>query len=542
MDYSSLFTDDDLANIYTANKADPAGVNRAIAIRLPPMSYWSGDSYSSYDPMTIADGIRRNFEQRLHTTGHSMSRVAFMKKYGTTFVSDSRGGNAASEVDGQDVGRYYDMYLAPGANGNPAFGTLENSVQDGRYVMPDFGWKYRDRYPYFDAWDYVNPHPESQDLGGFGEFWRQIGRPVATAIAMYFGVSALSELMGGTVAAGGVTATEGLVPLTATTVPSSVVTGVTASEVTTGGLTWSGIQSGISTGNQILTGAKLAQKVTSGQPVSGLDILNGASMITGAGSYLSTASTIATGASKMDLTVSDVSQLDDGTWQYTYSDGSSQVVDSSGTTTTYDNTGALVPQLSTLQAVDVSDNGNGTWTYTFNDGSTTTVNADGSIVAATNQYQQPVNPSTVANPTGTVADSGGWDWKGINKTVQVMGTNVNQALSLISSVRRLGSPPVLMGTTTTVGGVTRTINRNGTVTTRLANGQTTVTGLPTGQAFGFPDGSAVVNNGDGTYTSINADGTTTTGAAPKLAAASGINSQMLMYGGLALLAILALKK
>ena len=124
--------------------------------------------------------------QAAHTARNFMSRDDFLKKYGKTFVADDKGGNAASEVAGQDVGAYYDNYLAVGATGDSS----------------GFGWKYRDAHPYYDAWDNVDPHPESQDLGGVGEFWRQIGRPAATAAAAYFGVNALGGLMGGGAAAG----------------------------------------------------------------------------------------------------------------------------------------------------------------------------------------------------------------------------------------------------------------------------------------------------------------------------------------------------
>lgn len=131
--------------------------------------------------------------QAEHTARNTMSREDFLKKYGQTFVADDKGGNAASEVAGQDVGAYYDRYLAPGAKGDLRWrgGDDDRRIGIDDYTMPTFGNKYRDANPYFDAWDNVDPHPESQDLGGVGEFWRQIGRPVATAAAMYAGVGAL---------------------------------------------------------------------------------------------------------------------------------------------------------------------------------------------------------------------------------------------------------------------------------------------------------------------------------------------------------------
>ena len=158
-----------------------------------------------------ADAQRR----AAHTAANRMSREDFLKKYGQTFVADDKGGNAASEVAGQDVGAYYDNYLADGATGDSS----------------GFGGKYRDANPYFDAWDNVDPHPESQDLGGVGEFWRQIGRPAATAAAMYLGVNALGGLMGGSGTAAGVTGattapvTGGTLGVTGTALPELAAIG-----------------------------------------------------------------------------------------------------------------------------------------------------------------------------------------------------------------------------------------------------------------------------------------------------------------------------
>lgn len=141
----------------------------------------SWENYNWVDPTDAAANAADAQRRAAHTAANRMSREDFLRKYGTTFVADDRGGNAASEVAGQDVGAYYDQYLAEGATG------------DGS----GFGYKYRDANPYFDAWDNVDPHPESQDLGGFGELWRQIGRPAAMAGLGYLGVNALGGLMGG---------------------------------------------------------------------------------------------------------------------------------------------------------------------------------------------------------------------------------------------------------------------------------------------------------------------------------------------------------
>ena len=137
-------------------------------------------------------------------TKPKMTREEFIAKYGTTFVADDKGGNAASEVAGQDVGAYYDKYLATGAKGDSTRDYINGDGSE-QYYMPEFGWKYRDANPNFDAWDNVSPHPESQDLGGWGEAWRQIGRPAAAVAATYFGGQALNGLLGGSGAAAGAT-------------------------------------------------------------------------------------------------------------------------------------------------------------------------------------------------------------------------------------------------------------------------------------------------------------------------------------------------
>lgn len=157
----------------------------------------SWENYTWIDPIDAAANAADAQRRAAHTAANRMSREDFLRKYGTTFVADDRGGNAASEVAGQDVGAYYDQYLADGATGDLVARHWDSEIPEGTRAMPTFGWKYRDANPYFDAWDNVDPHPTSQDLGGVGEFWRQVGRPVATAAATYFGVNALGGLMGG---------------------------------------------------------------------------------------------------------------------------------------------------------------------------------------------------------------------------------------------------------------------------------------------------------------------------------------------------------
>lgn len=164
-----------------------------------------------------------------------MTRDEFIKKYGTTFVADDKGGNAASEVAGMDVGNYWDMYLGPNAQqpydgyGNPTVplwmstaGKYSNSAQ----ANDEDGWT---------AYDYVNPHPTSNDLGGLGEAWRQVGRPLATMAAMYGGINALGGLGGAGEALGA----------TATPVTGGSVTGTALAPLGAEGITGASFGSGI---------------------------------------------------------------------------------------------------------------------------------------------------------------------------------------------------------------------------------------------------------------------------------------------------------
>lgn len=128
-----------------------------------------------------------------------MSRAEFIAKYGIgpggTFVANDRGGNAASEVAGLSAADYYDKYLDP--NAAPIMGF------DGQAMASPMtgSGKYENSNPNFSAWDNVNPHPESNDLGGFGEFTQSVLKPAAMMAAMYGGVTAAGGLLGGETAA-----------------------------------------------------------------------------------------------------------------------------------------------------------------------------------------------------------------------------------------------------------------------------------------------------------------------------------------------------
>lgn len=141
----------------------------------------------------------------MSTTAQRMTRDEFIKKYalgpGGTFLADDKGGNSASEVSGQDVGAYYDTFLAPGAKTTYTASTGADNDPTERNI--DWGsGNYRDARPDFDGWDNVDPHPKSQRGNGWDETWKTVGRPIATAAATYFGVSAIGGALSGAGAAG----------------------------------------------------------------------------------------------------------------------------------------------------------------------------------------------------------------------------------------------------------------------------------------------------------------------------------------------------
>lgn len=124
-----------------------------------------------------------------------MTRDDFIKKYGTTFVANDKGGNAASEVAGQDTGSYYDQYLTP--NAKKTYSLSHGWDNDPTEEAITFGGgRYENSIPGFDAYDNVNPHPESSRGNGLEEAWRQVGRPAAMMAGMAYGLPALANGMG----------------------------------------------------------------------------------------------------------------------------------------------------------------------------------------------------------------------------------------------------------------------------------------------------------------------------------------------------------
>lgn len=112
------------------------------------------------------------------------------------------------------------------------------------------------------------------------------------------------------------------------------------------------------------------------------------------------------------------------------------------------------------------------------------------------------------------------------------------ALKLVDSYRRLTNPQTpnrvaqaRVGSSTvraTPGGMIETIDASGRVTRRKP---------PVGQPQMTTDGSMIVNNGDGTYTSISPSGAMSTNRYPAESGASGGYSTALLIGGAAVLAL-----
>ena len=154
-------------------------------------SYGSGDNW--VDPSIEAQRLAAEKAQADYTAKHAMSRDDFIKKYALgpdgTFVANDKGGNAASEVAGQSVAEYYDAYLSPDRKKTKTqwnSGNGENEEVSAEWTSDG---KYRYTNPNFDAYDNVNPHPESNLGNGLEEFVKQ-AKPFAAMGAMALGASA----------------------------------------------------------------------------------------------------------------------------------------------------------------------------------------------------------------------------------------------------------------------------------------------------------------------------------------------------------------
>jgi hypothetical protein len=118
------------------------------------------------------------------------------------------------------------------------------------------------------------------------------------------------------------------------------------------------------------------------------------------------------------------------------------------------------------------------------------------------------------------------------------------ALKLVDSYRRLVNPqPPNRVTQARVGSSTVRATPDGMIVTVDASGRTVRTKPPVGQPQMTTDGSMIVNNGDGTYTSISPSGAMATNRYPTTgaAAASHPYTTPLLIGG-AILALVALTR
>ena len=158
----------------------------------------SGGGDNWVDPSIEAQRLASEKSQQEYTAKHAMSREDFIKKYAIgpdgTFLANDKGGNSASEVAGQSVAEYYDKYLDPDrkiAEVKPGGGDefTNEAVDPKAGAQWTSDGKYRNTNPLFDAWDNVNPHPESELGNGFEEFVKQ-AKPFAAMGAMALGAGA----------------------------------------------------------------------------------------------------------------------------------------------------------------------------------------------------------------------------------------------------------------------------------------------------------------------------------------------------------------
>lgn len=145
------------------------------------------------------------------------------------------------------------------------------------------------------------------------------------------------------------------------------------------------------------------------------------------------------------------------------------------------------------------------------------------------------NTSSSAPPLTAIDDGGDWWDDALAKVTQVAMT----ALQLTKAYQATKLTPI-------AAPPAQTVNKNGTITTRNPNGTVSVARPVTGQPVVAADGTLVVNNGDGTYTTISTTGVATTqsyGATTSSASSlfAGIDSRLLVMGALGLGALLLLK-
>lgn len=122
-------------------------------------------------------------------------------------------------------------------------------------------------------------------------------------------------------------------------------------------------------------------------------------------------------------------------------------------------------------------------------------------------------------------------------------------LGTITAYQQAMHPAPRSAVTTRIGSQVVTPNRNGTITMQ-SGGQSRTVPMQPGTPYTFSDGSVVVNNGDGTYTTILPDGShtvtrypSTGGLSSMFGGASGTtNPNLPLYLGGALLLVLLLRR
>ena len=120
-----------------------------------------------------------------------------------------------------------------------------------------------------------------------------------------------------------------------------------------------------------------------------------------------------------------------------------------------------------------------------------------------------------------------------------LGTLTNDALKVLSTISAfktaLSPAPRTAASYAIGGGATSKPNADGTITTRLPSGKIATSPMPAGTPFVFPNGDTIVNNGDGSYSTIHQDGSVTT---RKYSAIGGGGAGVLVLIGIGLLVLI----
>lgn len=144
----------------------------------------------------------------------------------------------------------------------------------------------------------------------------------------------------------------------------------------------------------------------------------------------------------------------------------------------------------------------------------------------------PVYTDTPNLPPISPSDSSGWDLTSIISNVKSV---FQAALELNNAYKNAGKPPVRTSSPST------SANANGTLSTQTASGGTVTTRMPPNQPYLTASGVMVMNNGNGTYTVTNPDGSSVTRPYPASPTAAG-GSNALLYVGLGVGALLLLSR